>query len=62
MLVGFRFWWICEEALPSLTSGRGDLSDPLPAGLLIPYGLHSHPRNVDQAEEIDFLLCLDWAI
>ena len=62
MLVGFRFWGICEEALPSLASGRGDLLDPPPAGLFIPHGLHSHPRNVDQAEEIDFLLCPDRAI
>lgn len=46
----------------SLASGRGELLDPPAAGLLIPHGLHSHPRNVDQAEEIDFLLCPDLAI
>ena len=62
MLVGFKFRGICEEALPSLASGRNDLSDPPPAGLLIPHGLHSHPRDVDQAEEIDFLFCPDLAI
>ncbi len=59
MLVGFEFRGINEGALPSLASGRDDLLDPPPAGLLIP---HSHPRNVDQAEEIDFLLCPDLAI
>ena len=62
MLVRFRFRGICEEVLPSLASDRDDSLDPPPAGLLIPHGLHSHPRNVDQAEEIDFLLCPDRAI
>lgn len=49
MLVGFEFRGINEGALPSFASGRDDLLDPPPAGLLIP---HSHPSNVDQAEEL----------
>ncbi len=47
MLVGFRFRGICEGALPSLASGRGNLLDPPPAGLLIPYVLYSRPGNIN---------------
>ena len=50
------------NAKPSLDFGRGDLYDPPPVGLVVPYGLYSHPFSIDQAEEIDFHLCPDLAI
>ncbi len=62
MSVGFIFWGTCEGTLPSLASGRGDLFDQRPAGLLIPHGLRGRPGNINQLEEIDFHLSPDLTI
>ncbi len=56
MSVGFLFWGTCEGTLPSLASGRGDLLDRRPAGLLLLHDLRSRPGNINQLEEIDIYL------
>ena len=61
MSVGFIFWGTCEGTLPSLASGRGDLLDQRPAGLLIPHGLRSRPGKI-QLEKIDIHLSPDLTI
>ena len=62
MLVGFVLRGIYKGVLPSLAFDRGNLSDPPPAGFLIPYDLYSRPRNNDQAKEINFYLYSNLAI
>ena len=62
MSVGFIFWGFCEGTLPSLASGRGDLLDQRPAGLLIPHDLRSRPDNINQLEKIDVQLSPDLTI
>ena len=62
MLLRFIFRGVCERALPSLASSKGNLLNQPSTGVLIPHDLHSLPRNVDQAEEIDFYFCSDLAV
>ena len=61
MLVESVFWGICKGAYPPWPPIEVTCRIHPPIGL-VPYGLYSHPRGIDEAEEIDFHLCPDLAI